>query len=91
MSVFAWPEAWIAMRTQAHREAHRQACGAFPSSLTDAERVMFGPLIPDPSPVGRPRKPDMRAAMSALLHLLRTGCSWRYLPRNSFTPRSTVA
>jgi putative transposase len=32
----------------------------------------------------------MRAAMNAILYLLRTGCPWRYLPRDSFPPRSTV-
>ena len=32
----------------------------------------------------------MRAAMNAILYLLRTGCPWRYLPRDSFQPRSTV-
>jgi putative tryptophan/tyrosine transport system substrate-binding protein len=32
----------------------------------------------------------MRAAMNAILYLLRTGCPWRYLPRDGFTPRSTV-
>jgi transposase len=30
----------------------------------------------------------MRAAMNAILYLLRTGCPW--LPRDSFPPRSTV-
>ncbi len=39
---------------------------------------------------GRPRKTDMRAAMNAILYLLRTGCPWRYLPREGFPPRSTV-
>ena len=39
---------------------------------------------------GRPRKTDMRAAMNAILYLLRTGCPWRYLPRDRFPPRSTV-
>ena len=28
--------------------------------------------------------------MNAVLYLLRTGCPWRYLPRDSFPPRSTV-
>ena len=28
--------------------------------------------------------------MNAILYLLRTRCPWRYLPRNSFPPRSTV-
>ena len=39
---------------------------------------------------GRPRKTDMRAAMNAIFFLLRTGCPWRYLPRDEFPPRSTV-
>ena len=39
---------------------------------------------------GRPPKTDMQAAMRAILYLLRTGCPWRYLPRDSFPPRSTV-
>jgi transposase len=32
----------------------------------------------------------MRAAMNAIFYLLGTGCGWRYLPRDSFPPRSTV-
>ena len=48
------------------------------------------PLIPGATPGGRPRKTNMRAAMNAILYLLRTGCPWRYLPRDSFPPRSTV-
>jgi transposase len=32
----------------------------------------------------------MRAAINAILYLLRTGCPWRYLRRDSFPPRSTV-
>jgi len=32
----------------------------------------------------------MPAAMNAILYLLRTGCRWRYPPRDSFPPRSTV-
>ncbi len=32
----------------------------------------------------------MRQAMNAILYLLRTGCPWRYLPRDGFPPRSTV-
>jgi putative transposase len=47
-------------------------------------------MIPPARPGGQPRKTDMRAAMNAILYLLRTGCPWRYLPRDSFPPRSTV-
>ena len=48
-----------------------------------------GALIPPALPGGQPRT-DMRAAMNAILCLLRTGCPWRYLPSDSFPPRSTV-
>ena len=47
-------------------------------------------MIPPARPGGQPRKTDMRAAMNAILCLLRTGCPWRYLPRDSFPARSTV-
>ena len=40
--------------------------------------------------IGRARKTEMRLAMNAMLYLLRTGCPWRYLPRDGFPPRSTV-
>jgi transposase len=31
-----------------------------------------------------------RQTRRAILYLLRTGCPWRYLPREGFPPRSTV-
>jgi len=42
------------------------------------------------SPDGRSRKTDIRAAMNAILYLLRTGCLWRCLPRDVFPLRSRV-
>ena len=48
------------------------------------------PLIPAAKPGGRPRTTNMREAINAILYLLRTGCPWRYLPRDGFPPRSTV-
>jgi len=62
----------------------------YPSDLRDAEWARLEPLIPGATPGGRPRKTDMRAAMNAILYLLRTGCPWCYLPRDGFPPRSTV-
>jgi putative transposase len=85
----------------AHRDGGRR-CGReapsdlsaggqrYPSDLRDAEWARLAPLIPEASPGGRPRKTDMRAAMNAVFYLLRTGCPWRYLPRDSVLPRSTV-
>lgn len=78
------------MWTDEHRTVYRRECGRFPSDLTDAEWERLKPLIPAASPGGRPRKTDMRCAMNAILYLLRTGCPWRYLPRDGFPPRSTV-
>ena len=78
------------MWTEAQRQACRRPGGGFPSDLTDAEWSVLEPLVPGASPGGRPRKTDMRSAMNAILYLLRTGCPWRYLPRDGFPPRSTV-
>ena len=57
---------------------------------SDAEWARLEPMIAPAQPGGRPRKTEMRAAMNTILYLLRTGCPWRYLPRDSFPPRSTV-
>lgn len=80
------------MWTQAQRAVHRQQGPGFPSDLTDAERDGLAAIIPPARPClgGRPRKTDMRAAMNAILHLLRTGSPWRSLPREGCPPRSTV-
>jgi transposase len=78
------------MWTDEHRAIYRREGGRFPSDLTDAEWSRLEPLIPAAKPAGRPRTTDMRAAMNAILYLLRTGCPWRYLPQDGFPPRSTV-
>lgn len=78
------------MWTAVQREIHRRDEARYPSNLTDAEWGLLEPLIPDASPGGRPRTTNMRAAMNAILYLPRTGCPWRYLPRDEFPPRSTV-
>jgi transposase len=78
------------MWTDEHRATYRREGGIFPSNLTDVEWDRLSPLIPPAVPGGRPRKTDMRTAMNAILYLLRTGCPWRYLPRDGFPPRSTV-
>lgn len=78
------------MWTAEHRAAHGQGGSGFPSDLTDKEWERLEPLIPAAKPGGRPRVTDMRQAMNAILYLLRTGCPWRYLPRDGFPPRSTV-
>ena len=61
------------MWTDEHRARYRREGGRFPSDLTDAEWCRLEPLIPAAKPGGRPRKTEMRAAINAILYLLRTG------------------
>src|SRR3954466_14371558 len=78
------------MWTKQHRKTYKRSDERYPSDLTDAEWSHLEPLIPPAKAGGRPRGTDMRQAMNAILYLLRTGCPWRYLPRGTFPPRSTV-
>jgi len=55
----------------------------------DAAWALVEPHLPAAKPGGRPRSTSLRAVVNAILHLLRTGCQWRLLPRG-FPPRSTV-
>ena len=47
------------------------------------------PHLPAAHPGGRPRKTDLRDVVDAIFSILRTGCQWRYLPKD-FPPKSTV-
>jgi putative transposase len=60
----------------------------YPSDVTDEQWALIEPLIPV-YPGGRPRKTDLRDVVDAVFYILRTGCQWRYLPKD-FPPKSTV-
>lgn len=60
----------------------------YPSDLTDEQWALVEPLIPV-YPGGRPRITSMRDVLDAIFYLLRTGCQWKYLPKD-FPPKSTV-
>jgi putative transposase len=60
----------------------------YPSDLTDDQWALVEPLIPV-YPGGRPRTTSLRAVLDAIFYLARTGCQWRYLPKD-FPPKSTV-
>jgi transposase len=60
----------------------------YPSDVTDEQWKLIERLIPVYSG-GRPRKTDLRDVVDAIFYLLRTGCQWRYLPKD-FPPKSTV-
>ena len=78
------------MWTEQHRKIYQRGERRYPSDMTDGEWVRLEPLIPPAKPGGRPRETNMREAVNAILYLLRTGCPWRYLPREGFPPRSAV-
>jgi transposase len=61
----------------------------YPSDLTDAQWTLIEPHLPAAPSGGRPRKTPLRDVVDAIFYLLRTGCQWRYLPKD-FPPKSTV-
>jgi len=61
---------------------------SYPSDLTDAQWALIEPHLPV-YPGGRPRKTDLRRVVNAIFYVLRTGCQWRFLPKD-FPPKSTV-
>ena len=60
----------------------------YPSDITDPQWALIEPHLPV-YPGGRPRKTDLRSVVDAVFYVLRTGCQWRYLPKD-FPPKSTV-
>lgn len=62
---------------------------SYPSDVTDEQWALIEPRLP-PAPIGgRPRTTDMRDVVDAIFYILRTGCQWRYLPKD-LPPKSTV-
>jgi putative transposase len=60
----------------------------YPSDVTDGQWALIEPHLPV-YPGGRPRTTDLRDVVNAVFYILRTGCQWRYLPKD-FPPKSTV-
>src|SRR5664279_2853616 len=61
---------------------------SYPSDVTDEQWPLIEPHIPV-YPGGRPRITPLRDVVDAVFYILRTGCHWRYIPKD-FPPRSTV-
>ena len=60
----------------------------YPSDVIDEQWVRIQPLLPV-YPGGRPRITNLRDVVDAIFYLLKTGCQWRYLPKD-FPPKSTA-
>jgi putative transposase len=61
----------------------------YPCDMTDAEWAYLAPLVPWPAQHGRPRRWALRLLINAIFYVPRTGCAWRYLPRE-YPPWQTV-
>jgi transposase len=62
---------------------------SYATGPSDAEWAPVAPPLPAPARAGRPRRWPSRAILDAILHVPRTGCAWRRLPRE-FPPWPTV-
>ena len=56
----------------------------YPSDLTDEEWKLLEPVFEEVEPyrTGRPRTTDLREMVNAIFYLNKTGCQWRYLPKD---------
>ncbi len=61
----------------------------YPSDVSDDQWALIERLLPAAPGGGRPPKTDLRDVVDAIFYILRTGCQWRYLPKD-FPPKSTV-
>ena len=61
----------------------------YPPDLSDEEWTILEPLVSSPEKRGRPPKWPLRYVADAVFYLLRSGCSWRMLPRE-YPPWQTV-
>jgi putative transposase len=73
------------MWTAEHRDRYKDDGRRYPSDLTDAEWETIAPYFA----VYRPLTADLREMVNACLYLHKTGCGWRYLPKE-FGPWETV-
>ena len=64
----------------------------YPSDLTDEEWDILKPILEkaDPYTTGRPQQVDLREVVNAIFYLNKTGCQWRYLPKD-FPPYTLVS
>lgn len=54
----------------------------YPSDLTNEQWNRLEPLLPGPAHTGRKPKYALREITNAIFYLLRSGCTWRMLPRD---------
>lgn len=74
-----------------YTEAHRDPGDAarYPCGLTDSEWQQVRHIFDAPGRTGRPEKYPRRQMLDACIYVLRSGCSWRLLPKD-FPPWTAV-
>ena len=73
------------MWTAAQRERYKDDGRRYPRDLTDAEWALLAPLFAGYASL----TVDLREMVNACLYLQKTGCQWRFLPKE-FGPWQTV-
>jgi putative transposase len=63
---------------------------SYDSDVSDAEWALIREFMPRHNPTGRDRTTSLRDIVNAIFYQDRTGCQWRYLPKD-YPPWSTVA
>jgi putative transposase len=61
----------------------------YPTDLSDEEWCCIRAHLPEPTREGRPRLHGLRAILDAVFYVLKSGCPWRWLPKD-FPPWKTV-
>ncbi len=80
----ASPAAKPTAKAYGYNGAHRD-CGdevRYPCGLTDSEWAQVKHLFDPPGKTGRPPTYPRRAMLDACVYVLRSGCSWRMLPKD---------
>ena len=61
----------------------------YSTDLSDEQREILRPLVPEARPGGRPPAHQTRELLNAIFYVLRGGCAWRLLPHD-FLPWQTA-
>jgi putative transposase len=64
-------------------ESYQMRADSFPCDMSEQEWLLLARRLPPAKPGGRPRSVDLCGILNGSLYWVRTGCAWRYLPRDA--------
>lgn len=53
----------------------------YPSDVTQKEWLIVKPLLPQSGKLGRPPRYSRRVMLNAMMYVVRSGCTWRMMPK----------